>query len=137
MKKKLIVVSIAIIILLISLIFIIDCFDKTGDNGKISSDPDLQSSTEINSNTESENLIFEGKIVDIRTDEIEITVTDGKSTGFTKGEPLILMTENLETGIYSSLKVNDYISVEFNGIVMNSFPGRIGSISEIKLIDDF
>ncbi len=128
MKKKHKIIIIVSIVLFL-LILIIASINITSDNS--------DNNTEIENHLETDNPVFEGEITNIRTDEIELTVTDGKNTGFTQGEPLILMIENLDTKLYSELSVGDNIFVEFDGIVMNSYPGRIGSIFNISVIDDY
>ncbi len=135
MKKNHIIIIAITVCLLALIIFFAHYFDNNSADNNISSDSKSDSTSQNDNQTE--NLIFEAKITDIRSNEIEVVITNGKSTGFSKGEPLILMTENLESSLYSKLTLNDIICVEFNGIVMNSFPGRIGSIFNITLLEDF
>lgn len=143
MKKKYVIPILALVIfvLIIALAFYQNVVSNSKDDissaNNNSSNSGAKSLTDKQTETEMHNMIFEGKICDIREDEIELRVTDGKNTGFPVGEPLILMTQGIDSELYSWLSVGDNICVEFDGIVMNSYPGRIGSIYNINTTEDF
>ena len=130
-RNHIIIVSLILVVVLIILAI---CFhDKNNSNNDKKSDntkPSIDTSSQIVEGS----LIFEAQITEILDNEIEISVTNGNTSGFSTGETLILVTEHLKPDLYSNLKINDNISVEFDGIVMNSFPGRIGSIYNIVKI---
>lgn len=134
MKKKHIIAIIISIILIALIVVLAFCSKDKNNSNTENSQENIKSSSNNNSQTVPASLIFEGKITEIRDNEIELKVTDGKTTGFTSGEPIILMTENLKSDLYITLKLNDTILVEFDGIIMNSYPGRIGTIYNISLI---
>ena len=135
MRTKILTVLLSFILLITSLFLNVNAINtekSVTSKNKTNVDKNI-----IVSNDNTDSLSFKATITEIRESEIAITVSESGDSGFPIGEPLILITEALDTHLYSSLTVGDNILVEFNGIVMNSFPGKIGTIYNITLIEDF
>ena len=135
MRTKILTVLLSFILLITSLFLNVNAINTK--NSVTSKNKTNVDKNIIVSNDNTDSLSFKATITEIRESEIAITVSESGDSGFTIGEPLILITEALDTHLYSSLTVGDNILVEFNGIVMNSFPGKIATIYNIILIEDF
>lgn len=135
--KSILFAGIIFLVAIIAFVFINESLG-TKENNSSQKEPTVnyKNITETNTQNKPKGLIFEAVITNIRQNEIEISVTGSGDSGFYIGETLILITESLDESLYSSLELNDNISVEFDGIVMNSYPGKIGSIYNIIVIDN-
>lgn len=85
-----------------------------------------------------ESIYFNAKVVELTGDTMLVEVTDKGNCGVQVDNLVVVSTEKIAEIIAENpTKVTDnYVRVEFNGDVMESYPLQLGEIYNIQIINE-